>query len=59
MALKKPKRPKAPKHSSSLQTWQAYERRLSDWTKKCSQIIGDRKRKAQLIEKLQRKRLAF
>ena len=58
MARKKPKRPKAPKRSSSLQTWQNYERRLNDWVKKCNQIVGDKKRKAQLIEKIQRKRLA-
>jgi len=58
MARKKPKRPKAPKRSASYQTWQNYERRLNAWVAKCKQIEGDKKRKAALIEKLSRKRLA-
>ncbi len=56
---KKPKRPRAPKRSSSYQTWQAYEQRVNAWAAKCSQIIADKKKKAALIQKLQTRRFAF
>lgn len=56
MARRKPKRPRAPKQSAGLQTWQNYDNRLGDWNKKCNQIDSDKKKKSDLIEKIKRKR---
>lgn len=51
---KKPKRPRAPKSSASYQTWQNYSKRLSDWKKRCSGIVSDKKKKTALMQKLRR-----
>ncbi|MBA7514355.1 hypothetical protein ES705_06383 [subsurface metagenome] len=53
---RKPKRPKAPKRSATIQTWQGYESRRNAWSAKCKQIDADKKKKADLIERLSKKR---
>lgn len=52
MARKLPKKPKKPRQSASLTAWQNYEKRYKDWEKKVKEIESDKKKKAQLINKL-------
>jgi hypothetical protein len=51
MAAKLPKKPKAPKQSASLASWQNYDARLKEWKNKCAQIIRDKAAKKSLIER--------
>lgn len=51
---KLPKKPKAPKASASLQTWENYNTRVKAWEKKVSGIESDKKKKAALIAKARR-----
>jgi len=52
--MKKPKKPKQPRTSSSLATWENYMRRVSDWKKKLSKLESDKRRKKSIIEKARR-----
>jgi len=54
MARRKPKRPKAPKRSASLESWKNYGKRLSDWKAKCRKIESDKKSKSTIISRLSR-----
>lgn len=48
---RKPRKPKAPKTTASVQVWENYYKRLQDWKKRCNKIEADKKRKANLIQK--------
>lgn len=48
---RKPRKPKAPKMSAGLQTWENYYKRLTDWKKRCNELESNKKRKAALIQK--------
>jgi len=48
---KLPKKPKKPRASASLTTWQNFEGRYKAWQKKCSDIKNAKKRKESLIKK--------
>lgn len=53
MAKRKyPKKPRKPKRSASLKTWEAYQKRYNEWKKKCSTIDSNLKKKEKLIAKL-------
>ena len=58
MARKKPKRPKAPKHSATLQSWQNYKKRLDAWRAACRQIDADKKKKSSLITSIRKQQYA-
>ena len=56
---KYPKKPKMPKASASLTTWEGFQARLKDWKKKCNAIDAakaqkerDKKTKATLIKRM-------
>ncbi len=52
MASKKlPKKPRKPRASASLTTWQKFEQRVKDWHKKCSDIKNAKSKKANIIKK--------
>lgn len=52
MAKKKmPKRPKRPKASAGLTTWENYSHRVKEWEHKCSKIHSDHKKKESLMNK--------
>jgi len=48
--MSKPKKPKAPKASSSLAVWENYKKRLQEWKSKLSKIETDKKKKKTIIE---------
>ena len=52
--MKKPKKPKMPRKSASVQVWERYTQRVSDWKKRLNKIESDKKKKASLIEKARR-----
>jgi hypothetical protein len=52
--MKLPKKPKQPRVSSSLTTWENYQKRVSDWKKKLARIEADKRKKKSLIEKARR-----
>lgn len=49
-----PKKPKAPKQSASLETWQNYEKRVKEWEKKCRAIDQAKAQKKKLIGRLRK-----
>lgn len=52
MASKKlPKKPRKPKASASLSTWERFDGRMKDWAKKVSDIKNGHKKKETLIKK--------
>lgn len=51
MAKKLPKKPRKPKTSASYATWERFNQRVSNWKKKCSDIINAKKKKETLIKK--------
>lgn len=51
---RKPKRPRAPKSSASYQSWLNYSARLNEWKKRCGQMVSEKKKKADLIQRLRR-----
>lgn len=48
--MRKPKRPKKPKMSSSLLTWQRYDERMKKWKARCK-AIEDMPKKKEAIRK--------
>jgi len=52
---KLPKKPKAPKASAGLQTWERFNQRLTEWEKKVAKIKSDATKKANLIKKTRAK----
>ncbi len=52
MAKRKlPKKPKKPKASATLKSWEAYDQRYKDWEKKCSDIKKGFTKKESLVKK--------
>lgn len=51
MARRKPKRPKQPKRSASLETWRRWDERMKNWKKKCNEIDAPRKAKEAIRKK--------
>lgn len=51
MAKKLPKKPRKPKTSASLASWEKFDQRMKDWQKKCSDIKNGAKKKETLIKK--------
>jgi hypothetical protein len=52
---KLPSKPKMPKESASLATWERYKARFSEWEKKCKNIKNAKAKKASLIKQLKSK----
>lgn len=48
---KLPKKPRKPKRSASLASWQNFDARVADWKNKVSQILSERTKKETLIKK--------
>ena len=51
MANRLPKKPKKPKHSASVATWEKYDQRVKEWHRKCAAIKAGKKKKESLIKK--------
>ena len=45
MTRKKPRKPKRPKASASLATWQRYDDRMKDWQKRVKEWENEPKKK--------------
>lgn len=54
MAIKLKKYPKQPKASASIATWQRYEQKVKDIKKVNDGILSERKKKSDLIGKIQK-----
>lgn len=48
---KLPKKPRKPKASAGLSTWQNFDERVKNWKKKCSDITNGHKKKEALVKK--------
>jgi len=48
---KYPKKPKKPKHSASVKSWEGYDYRMKMWEQKCRNIDAGKKKKESLINK--------
>ena len=48
---KMPSKPKKPKQSASLASWEKYDQKVKDWHKKCNEIKNAKNKKASLIKK--------
>lgn len=48
---KLPKKPKKPKASASLKSWEMFDERYKAWERKCTEIKNGRKKKETLIKK--------
>jgi len=51
MAKKLPKKPRKPKASASLKSWENFDTRMKNWHKKCSDIKNGAKKKESLMKK--------
>jgi hypothetical protein len=52
MATRKlPKKPKRPRASASIGTWQRFDDRYKAWERKCSDIRNGHKKKETLVKK--------
>jgi len=51
---KRPKKPKMPRITASIQVWERYEQRVKDWRKKIAQIEAEKKRKAAIIQRVRK-----
>lgn len=52
--MRKPKKPKQPRQSASLNVWLAYDKRVTDWKKRVNSIEAGKKKKASIIAKHRR-----
>lgn len=50
---KYPKKPKRPKASASLKTWENYDSRMKAWAKKCKEIDAAKNKKETIRKKYQ------
>jgi len=48
---KYPKKPKRPKMSATIKTWENFDKRMKEWESKCRSIDAAIKRKQSLIKK--------
>lgn len=51
---KKKSFPKAPKQSASLETWQKYDKKVSEVKKHNAQLESDKRKKKSLVEKIKK-----
>lgn len=59
MAMRKPKRPKAPKRSASVAVWERYEKRLKEWKQKLAKMEADKRRKEAIIQRVRKLASAY